>query len=214
VAYLALFVALGGTTYAAATIGAGDIENDAVRSRHLRNGDVRNRDVAAGSIGTAKILDGQVFPRDLNPAARTHKVHFFSRNAAKRRVLTLGNLELTADCVRSPGTSLTLRMKNLSDSETAEMRAGYHHRVGATNDSRTDFAHIAPGAEATVDRDDLGGTHIVGTANTDTTADKAEGQLIFAAPSQVTTLVFHAETVSGDANGFCELYGSAVTGTA
>jgi hypothetical protein len=37
VASLALFVALGGTTYAAATIGAGDIKKDAVRSKHIKS---------------------------------------------------------------------------------------------------------------------------------------------------------------------------------
>ena len=191
-AYLALFVALGGTTYAAATIGAGDIENDAVRSRHLRN--------------------GQVFPRDLSPVARTRKAYLRTTKSAKRKVVTLGNLEVTADCVRSPGTKLTLRVRNLSNRETAEMRAGYHHREGNAHDSRTDFAHIAPGSEATVDSDDVSGSPIADAGNASPTVEKAEGQLVLAVPSQVVTFVFHAEIVSGP-GGLCELFGNAVAAT-
>ena len=37
-------VALGGTTYAATTIGSGDIKTDALLGRHIKNSDVRNLD--------------------------------------------------------------------------------------------------------------------------------------------------------------------------
>lgn len=67
VGYLALFVALGGTAWAAATIGAEDIRRNAVRSKHikngqvttkdLRNGHVRAADVRAASLTGAKIAD-------------------------------------------------------------------------------------------------------------------------------------------------------------
>src|SRR2546423_6478788 len=46
VAYVALFVALGGTTYAAATIGSGDIKKNAVLSRHIKDGEVRSGDLS------------------------------------------------------------------------------------------------------------------------------------------------------------------------
>jgi hypothetical protein len=64
VGYLALFVALGGTTYAAATIGAGDIKNDAVRSRHVKNGEVKNADLAANAVRTGKVLNGSLLKQD------------------------------------------------------------------------------------------------------------------------------------------------------
>jgi hypothetical protein len=45
VGYLALFVALSGTAYAA-TIGPNDIQDNAIRSRHIEDGQVRTQDVA------------------------------------------------------------------------------------------------------------------------------------------------------------------------
>ena len=45
VATLALFVALGGGAYAAVTIGPSNIQNDAVRSRHIKDGEVKNADL-------------------------------------------------------------------------------------------------------------------------------------------------------------------------
>jgi hypothetical protein len=64
VAYLALFVALGGTTYAAATIGSGNIKNDAVLSRHIKDGAVKNPDLGANSVGTGKVIDGSLLAQD------------------------------------------------------------------------------------------------------------------------------------------------------
>src|SRR4051794_17933606 len=50
VGYLALFVALSSGAYAAATIGPGDIERKAVRSKHIRPKAVKRRHVAASQV--------------------------------------------------------------------------------------------------------------------------------------------------------------------
>jgi hypothetical protein len=50
VAYLALFVALGGTSYAAINLPAGS-----VGTRQLRNGAVSNQKLAKGSVGAADL---------------------------------------------------------------------------------------------------------------------------------------------------------------
>ena len=50
VAYLALFVAMGGTSYAAVNLPAGS-----VGSKQLRNGVVTNRKLAKGSVGAADL---------------------------------------------------------------------------------------------------------------------------------------------------------------
>ena len=42
---VALFIALGGTTYAVSNIGSADIRDNSVRSADLRNNDVRGGDV-------------------------------------------------------------------------------------------------------------------------------------------------------------------------
>jgi hypothetical protein len=65
VGYLALFVALGGSAYAAATIGPSNIQNDAVRSRHIKNGQVKNPDLAANSVGSGKVIDNSLTGADI-----------------------------------------------------------------------------------------------------------------------------------------------------
>jgi hypothetical protein len=50
IATLAMFVALGGSTYAVATIGADDIKRNAVRSKHIKKRAVTSRKIDSGAI--------------------------------------------------------------------------------------------------------------------------------------------------------------------
>jgi hypothetical protein len=61
-ATLAVFIALGGTSYAVATgsIGSREIENDSVRSKDIRNNDVRSKDVQNRSLLTKDFKAGQL----------------------------------------------------------------------------------------------------------------------------------------------------------
>jgi hypothetical protein len=61
---LALFIALGGSAYAAATIGPADIKDNAVHSNHIADGQVKNPDLAPNSIGTGKVADGSLLAQD------------------------------------------------------------------------------------------------------------------------------------------------------
>lgn len=63
----ALFVALSGTStsWAAAQIGAEDIEDNAVRSNHIKDGEVRTPDLAGGAVTSAKVRDGSLLYGDL-----------------------------------------------------------------------------------------------------------------------------------------------------
>lgn len=54
---LALFIALGGTSYAVATIGTKQIKNNSVRSVDVRNGQLTSRDVRRGSLGGRAIKE-------------------------------------------------------------------------------------------------------------------------------------------------------------
>ncbi len=65
VAYAALFVALTGTAWAAATIGPGNIKDDAVRSKHIKDGQVKKHDLHANSVVSGKIADGTVSTSDI-----------------------------------------------------------------------------------------------------------------------------------------------------
>jgi hypothetical protein len=57
VATLALFIALGGSSYAALKIGSGNIRDGAVQSRDLRNNDIRGRDVRNRSLTSSDIRE-------------------------------------------------------------------------------------------------------------------------------------------------------------
>jgi hypothetical protein len=48
-ALVAIFIALGGVAWAGARIGPGDIVNDAIRSKHIKNQQVRREDLAASA---------------------------------------------------------------------------------------------------------------------------------------------------------------------
>jgi hypothetical protein len=65
-ATVAVFVALGGTSYAVATgsIGSREIGNNSVRSKDLRNNDVRGKDVRNGTIGTRDVANGALLAMD------------------------------------------------------------------------------------------------------------------------------------------------------
>src|SRR5256885_17224173 len=54
---------LGGSAYAAATIGPSDIKNNAVRSRHIKDA-VKNPDLGANAVGTGKVIDGSLLKKD------------------------------------------------------------------------------------------------------------------------------------------------------
>jgi len=59
-ATLAMFVALGGGAYAAATIGSSDIKKRAVRAKHIKTSAVKGRQIKAGVVGTSELRDGAV----------------------------------------------------------------------------------------------------------------------------------------------------------
>jgi hypothetical protein len=65
VAYVALFVALGGTSYAAATL-----RSNSVGTRQLRPGAVGASDIRAGAVTSRAIRNGSLQPADLAAAAR------------------------------------------------------------------------------------------------------------------------------------------------
>lgn len=72
VAYLALFVALGGTgAYAANTIGSSDVIDESLLSQDIKNGQVRGGDLGGDAVSSAKIKAGGVATTDLADDAVT-----------------------------------------------------------------------------------------------------------------------------------------------
>src|SRR5436190_23414259 len=71
-ATLALFLALGGTAYAAATIGTSDIQNGAVTTPKIAAEAVSNAKIEPGAVSTGKLVDGSVRTTKLAGGAVTH----------------------------------------------------------------------------------------------------------------------------------------------
>jgi hypothetical protein len=57
VALVALFVAMGGSAYAAMVITSGDIKNNTIRSRDVRNGGLIGKDMGANRVGGRAIKE-------------------------------------------------------------------------------------------------------------------------------------------------------------
>jgi Collagen triple helix repeat (20 copies) len=57
---IALIVAMGGTSYAAATIGSDDIQDNAVRSRDIRNDQITGKDVRDRSLSAKDFKAGRL----------------------------------------------------------------------------------------------------------------------------------------------------------
>jgi hypothetical protein len=60
VATVALFLALGGASYAAIRVGSGSIVNNSVRTQDLRNNDIRGRDIRNRTIQGGDILTNTI----------------------------------------------------------------------------------------------------------------------------------------------------------
>jgi hypothetical protein len=65
VACVALFMALGGVGYAAATIGSAAIVDNSIRSKDVRNDNLRGKDVRNGSLKGPDVADGSLAGPDV-----------------------------------------------------------------------------------------------------------------------------------------------------
>ncbi len=66
VALIALFVALGGSSYAAIKIGAGNLKRGAVGSRAIADNSVRSKDVRDGTVAGKDVKDDSLTNADIN----------------------------------------------------------------------------------------------------------------------------------------------------
>jgi hypothetical protein len=67
-AYIALFVALAtGGAYAAEKIGSADIAKNAVKSKHIKNEQVKRKDIRDNAVNSAKVEDASLLGEDFAP---------------------------------------------------------------------------------------------------------------------------------------------------
>ena len=107
VAVMALFVALGGTSYAATRIGSKQIKNNSVRSVDIKNRTIRGKDIAAGVLGATLQATAAQVSRDAGPTSVGASQSFTP-------VATLGGLE--------PGAYVLLAKVNQSSNAKTEGR--------------------------------------------------------------------------------------------
>ncbi len=84
VAYLALFVALGGTAYAVNTIGSSDVIDESLLSQDIKNLQVGTSDIALGAVFGSRIRDSGILSshvvddtltgNDINEATLQNKI--------------------------------------------------------------------------------------------------------------------------------------------
>jgi hypothetical protein len=86
VALMALFVALGGTSYAATRIGTKQIKNNTVRSVDIKNRTIKSKDIARGVIGSTLQSTAAQATRDVGPTGVGASKNYTA-------VATLGDLE-------------------------------------------------------------------------------------------------------------------------
>ena len=115
VAMMALFVALGGTSYAATKIGSKQIRNNSVRSADIKNRTIRGKDLANGVIGTTLQSTAGQAVRDAGPTGVGSSQSFTP-------VATLGGL--------TPGAYVLLAKVNQSSNAKTEGRC----RIDAEGD--------------------------------------------------------------------------------
>lgn len=110
VALVALFVALGGVSYAAATIGSAQIKNNSVRGKDIRNSSITGRDVKNESLGGRDVKEsalGKVPRATRADAAGT--ATSASRAASAANADRVGGLDVSQLRLRCPaGTRPTL----------------------------------------------------------------------------------------------------------
>lgn len=111
---IALFVSLGGVSYAVATgsINSREIQNGAVQSRDVRDGSLKGRDVANGTLRSRDIRDGVLSGLDVRDGSLAGAD--LAANAIGDREIDEPQLDLN----RLGGVSVTRFVKNVTRVET------------------------------------------------------------------------------------------------
>jgi hypothetical protein len=102
VAYLALFVALGGTAYAVDTVGSSDVIDESLLSQDFKNGEVKQQDLANGAVTGGKLAANSVLnPKLAADAVTSAKVLDDSLGAVDLGPASAGTSEVADGAVTS-----------------------------------------------------------------------------------------------------------------
>jgi hypothetical protein len=112
-ATIAVFVALGGTSYAVATgsIDSRELKNNSVRSGDLRNNDVRGKDILKGAVTGSDVDDDSLTGEDVNESSLGTVP-----NASIANIANTASMATTADSAGTAGSvgGVTFRSFNFT----------------------------------------------------------------------------------------------------
>ena len=143
---LALFVALGGTSYAVATIGTSQVRNNSLRGKDVRNGTLTSRDVKKGSLGSRAVKESA-----LGKVPRSRSADLLGGKSADQLTVRCpaGTQFNAGTCVETGSRAAAAYGVAKVGCEAADRRLVTHQElVGVVDDS--DIA-LAPGGELTAD---------------------------------------------------------------
>jgi hypothetical protein len=167
IALCALFVALGGTSYAVTKIGSKQIKNNSVRSVDIKNRTIKSKDLARGVIGATLQSTAAQAARDAGPTGVGASQQFTP-------VATLGGLE--------PGAYVLLAKVNQSSNAKTEGRC----RIQAEDDY--DDSNRGLRAEGTPEGHNLQLIHTFGGTGTAVLACRSAGGVWSAADAKLTAI--------------------------
>ena len=128
-ALIALFVALGGSAYAASKIGPNDIAKNAVRSKHIKNGQVSTRDLARSipAVRVTRTSDQTIPNGPLTPLVwnseryDTARMHSNTTNNSRVKAPVTGIYNITLEVAWSPFDSDGFRYIDLERNGNTEI---------------------------------------------------------------------------------------------
>jgi len=132
IALLALFFALGGIGYAAATIGTSDIKNGAVTEEKLHDnavtsvkiapGQVQSTDLADDAVNSSKVKNGSLLGGDLAPGVLPRRAVSIDTVVPASSTVTLKTVDgLDAAATCDPSGHDTLSLKPTGTTSTADL---------------------------------------------------------------------------------------------
>jgi hypothetical protein len=179
IALIALFVALGGTSYAALKIGSKQIRNNSIQSVDIKNRTIKSTDIAPGVIGTTLQSSAAQVSRDSGP----------TNVAASQQYTTIATLSGLA-----PGAYLLLAKANQNGDQLTDGRC----RLSADNDA--DYSNRGLRSQGTADTHNLQLVHTFGGTGTAQLACRISDGVWSAADSKIQAIKV-ASASSGNVSG-------------
>jgi hypothetical protein len=159
VALIALFVALGGVGYAAATIGSAEVKNNSLRTQDIRNRTIRGKDVRNNTLAAKQIKDPRFHDvgQPGEPGFQNGAANYLPRdgNGQPRDIYSrAGFLKDSEGFVHLKGTVTVALTQAQSTKVIFTLPRGHRPRrildIGTIAEGRAGFVYVHPNGEVEV----------------------------------------------------------------